>query len=137
MMKHTHLIFGFLSFLILNNFFKLPIYYAIFALIGAVLPDLDIKVKSLHRKIFHNIWFLAITVFSLMYFTIIDRNVAVALSTGFISHLVGDSLTHMGIMPLWPISRPKFNGPVRTGGTSEYILLVAVILAIVLIGYLV
>jgi membrane-bound metal-dependent hydrolase YbcI (DUF457 family) len=67
--------------------------------------------------------------------SIINIPVAVAFSIGFASHLLGDSLTRMGIMPFWPINKPRFNGPVRTGGTSEYIVLVAIIIAIVCVGY--
>lgn len=112
-------------------------YLAIVAFIGAMLPDLDIKIKNLHRKIFHNVWFLAIVLFVLFRLNFIDNSFAIVFSIGFLSHLVADSLTHMGIMPLWPVPVPKFNGPVKTGSLGEYGLMLGMILVIFLIGGLI
>ncbi len=134
MQKHTHLIFAFLLFLLLNFIFHFPIYLSIFAFIGAMLPDLDIKIKSLHRKIFHNVWFLAIILAAMFKLSLIDRTIAMIFSIGFASHLIADSLTHMGIMPLWPIERPKFNGPFRTGSMGEFGLTLVLIALIFLVG---
>ena len=134
MQKHTHLTFAFLFFLLLKFSMSFPIYFALFAFLGAMLPDLDIKIKKMHRKIFHNFWFLAIVLFLLFQLSLIDRTIAIIFSLGFISHLVADSLTHMGIMPFWPIKKPKFNGPFRTGSLGEYALLIVMILIILVIG---
>ena len=43
-------------------------------------------------------------------------------------HLIADSLTHMGIMPLWPITKPKFNGPFRTGSMGEFGIMILIII---------
>lgn len=134
MQKHTHLIFALLLFLMLNFILHFPIYLSLFAFLGAMLPDLDIKIRKLHRKIFHNIWFLAIVLFILFQLRYIDKAVAIAFSIGFISHLIADSMTHMGIMPLWPIEKPKFNGPFRTGSLGEYALLLVMIAAVFFIA---
>jgi len=134
MQKYTHLIFALLLFLLLNQVFHFPIYLALFAFLGAMLPDMDLKVRKLHRKIFHNIWFLMIVLFVLFELAFIDQRVGIVFSIGFISHLIADSLTHMGIMPLWPITKPKFNGPFRTGSMGEYLLLTVMILIIFFVG---
>ncbi|MDD5417123.1 MAG: metal-dependent hydrolase [Candidatus Aenigmarchaeota archaeon] len=137
MQKYTHLVFAFLVFLLLNQVFHYPLYLAFIAFIGTMLPDLDIKVKNLHRKIFHNLWFLALVLFVLFRMGLIDNQFAIIFSIGFISHLVADSLTHMGIMPLWPIPVPKFNGPVKTGSLGEFGVLIFLIIIIFMIGGLI
>jgi membrane-bound metal-dependent hydrolase YbcI (DUF457 family) len=65
---------------------------------------------------------------------LLDRGEAIIFSIGFLSHLIGDSLTHHGIMPLWPIQRPKFNGPISTGSIGEYIVVVALLIMIYWVG---
>lgn len=137
MQKYTHLVFALLLFLLLNQVFHFPMYLALFAFMGAMLPDMDLKVKKLHRKIFHNIWFLMIVLFVLFELAFIDQRVAIVFSIGFISHLIADSLTHMGIMPLWPIKKPHFNGPFKTGKMGEYLLLTIMILIIFFVGNLI
>ncbi|MBU3905110.1 MAG: metal-dependent hydrolase [Nanoarchaeota archaeon] len=120
MQKYTHLLFALLFFLLLNQYFRFPLYLAVFAFIGATVPDIDLKIKSLHRKLLHNIWTPIIISFILLQLNLIDQMIAIIFSIGFLSHLLSDSLTHMGIMPLWPITKPKFNGPFRTGGLGEF-----------------
>ena len=129
----THLILAFLVLLLFGFVLSFPIYMAFFAFIGVLLPDLDVRPKKLHRKLFHNIWFLIIVLF-IAYNLGLDKNTAIILSIGFISHLIGDSLTHKGIMPLWPIKKPKFNGPVKTGGFGEYLIVLVLLLLIYWIG---
>ncbi len=137
MQKHTHLLFALLFFLLLNQYFHFPLYLAVFAFIGTTIPDLDLKVRKLHRKIFHNLWFLLIITILLLEASIFDQRVAIVFSLGFISHLVADSLTHMGIMPLWPIKKPKFNGPFKTGGLGELgILIGLIIIVFVITGFI-
>jgi inner membrane protein len=112
-----------------------PIYMAFFAFIGALIPDLDIKTRKYHRKLFHNIWMLIILLFiGLSTGIFFSREAGIVFSIGFLSHLVGDSLTHNGIMPLWPVKKPKFNGPVKTGGLGEYLIVIVLLLMIYLVG---
>ncbi|OGI11644.1 hypothetical protein A3K64_00815 [Candidatus Micrarchaeota archaeon RBG_16_36_9] len=108
---------------------------AFFAFAGVLIPDLDVKPRKLHRKLFHNIWTLMIFLFIGFVTNIFfNREVAIIFSIGFLSHLIGDSLTHTGIMPLWPIKKPKFNGPIKTGGIGEYLIVLVLLLLIYLIG---
>jgi hypothetical protein len=37
-------------------------------------------------------------------------------------------------MPLWPIKKPKFNGPIKTGGLGEYLIVLVLLLMIYLVG---
>ena len=129
----THLILAFLVLLLFGFVLSFPIYMAFFAFLGVLLPDLDVRPRKLHRKLFHNIWFLIIVLF-IAYNLGIDKNTAIILSIGFISHLIGDSLTHKGIMPLWPIKKPKFNGPIKTGGFGEYLIVLVLLLLIYWVG---
>ena len=135
MEKMTHLILAFLVLLLFGFVLNFSIYMAIFAFVGVLIPDLDIKTRRYHRKLFHNIWVLIIFLF--LGFTsgiFFNREIGIIFSIGFISHLIGDSLTHNGIMPLWPIKKPNFNGPIKTGGLGEYLIVLVLLLLIYLIG---
>jgi len=135
MEKMTHIILAFLLLLMFGFILNFPIYMAFFAFVGVLIPDLDIRPRKLHRKLFHNIWVLMIFLFlgfiSGIFF---NREVAIIFSIGFLSHLIGDSLTHSGVMPLWPIKKPKFNGPIKTGGLGEYLIVLVLLLLIYLTG---
>ena len=129
MQKMTHLIFAFFVLVLFGFVLNFPVYVSFFAFIGVLIPDIDTKFRKFHRKVFHNIWFLVICLFALFNLGV-DRTAAVVFSIGFLSHLVADSLTHRGIMPLWPIERPKFNGPIKTGGFGEYLIVLVLLLLI-------
>ena len=133
MQKVTHLIFAFFILILFGFFLNFPIYVSFFAFVGVLIPDIDTKFKRFHRKLFHNIWSLVICLFVLFILNI-ERTAAIVFSIGFLSHLIADSLTHRGIMPLWPIEKPKFNGPVKTGGFGEYLIILVLILMIYWIG---
>jgi inner membrane protein len=135
MEKMTHLILAFLILLLFGFVLNFPIYMAVFAFVGVLIPDLDVKSRRYHRKLLHNIWVMIIFLFlgfsSGIFFS---REVGIIFSIGFISHMIGDSLTHKGIMPLWPIKKPKFNGPIKTGGLGEYLIVLVLLLMIYLVG---
>jgi membrane-bound metal-dependent hydrolase YbcI (DUF457 family) len=133
MQKMTHLIFAFLILILFGFVLSFPIYLSIFAFVGVLLPDLDTKPRKLHRKLCHNIWFLIIILF-IAYNLGLDRTSAIILSIGFFSHLISDALTHKGVAPLWPIKKPKFNGPIKTGGLGEYLIVLVLLLMIYWVG---
>lgn len=130
MQKITHLIFAFFVLIIFGFVLNFPVYMSLFAFVGVLIPDIDTKFRRFHRKLFHNVWFLVICLFIGFSLGLFDRIAAIIFSIGFLSHLIGDSLTHRGIMPLWPIERPKFNGPVKTGGFGEYLIILVLLLMI-------
>ena len=137
MERTTHLIFGFLVLLMFSFILSFPLHLSLFAFAGIVIPDIDIKVKKLHRKALHNIWVLIIMLFIGINTGLFDRLSAIIFSVGFLSHLIADSLTHRGIMPLWPIKKPKFNGPFRTGKIEENLLILVLLMGIYIIGTLI
>jgi membrane-bound metal-dependent hydrolase YbcI (DUF457 family) len=130
MKKRTHLIFAVLLFLLLNGIFSFPLLYAVLAVAGALVPDIDLFSMVLHRKLLHNLWVLAAIVFTGMYFTLIDKNMAIAFSIGFISHLIADAMTPMGIKPLWPLGLPHIKGPVKTGSLAEWVIVIILLFAV-------
>ena len=126
--RNTHIVFAILLFFILQFTMQLPWSLAIFAAVGALLPDIDLK--FMHRKLLHNIWAMLLFSWVCTAISLINGQQAIALSIGWASHLIADSLTHHGIMPLWPITWPKFKGIITTGGKSEWLLMGVLLLAL-------
>jgi len=128
MLKRTHLLFGALLFLALNVRLGYPMLMVVFSLIGSMVPDLDIR--FMHRKLMHNLWVLALMIIGGLASGLMNNQIATSFSIGFISHLLADSLTRTGVMPFWPIQKPRFRGPVSTGGLTEYALVIGISIAI-------
>jgi membrane-bound metal-dependent hydrolase YbcI (DUF457 family) len=136
-MKHTsHLLMGILTLLLFGSLLMFPLQMAIFAFIGVIIPDLDFRPRKYHHKMFHNIWFLVSMVFVASKFGA-DAMSMIMLSIGFLSHMISDALTHEGIMPFWPIKKPKFNGPIKSGSLGEYLLILVLIMAMYVAGRIV
>jgi len=136
MQRMTHLIMAFLILLLFGFVLTFPIYMAFFAFLGVLLPDLDVRPRKYHRKLCHNVWFLMIVLF-IAYNLGLDRTAAIIISIGFFSHLISDALTHKGVVPLWPLKKPKFNGPIKTGGFGEYLIVLVLLLLIYWVGKLI
>ncbi|MEM7813414.1 MAG: metal-dependent hydrolase [Candidatus Aenigmatarchaeota archaeon] len=126
--RKTHLLFAVLLFLLLQQALRLPAALALFALAGALAPDLDLR--FMHRKLLHNMWALLIFAWAGISSGLLFMPQAVAFAIGWVSHLVADSLTHTGVMPLWPIPAPRFKGAIRTGGAGELALMLGLLVAI-------
>lgn len=103
MMKKTHINIGLaciIPFLSWHNLYVIPI-----AILGAIMPDFDIKLGLRHRGASHSllvafaIWFLTYLLFG---------SYADALLIGYISHLFADSFTVRGVPLLWPFSRKNY-----------------------------
>jgi membrane-bound metal-dependent hydrolase YbcI (DUF457 family) len=137
MEKMSHLILGFLVLVLFGFILNFPIYMAIFAFVGVLIPDLDFKSRKYHRKLFHNIWILIIILFFGFISGLFNREIGIIFAIGFISHLIGDALTHRGITPLWPIEKPKFNGPIKTGGLGEYLIILVLLVLIYWAGVMI
>ena len=127
MQKRTHLLFAFLLFLLLNKILNYPAYLSVFALVGAMIPDIDLHFK--HRTWAHSVWFLLFLLAAGFALGWINFQVAVMFSIGFVSHIISDSITHRGLMPFWPIG-PKIKGIVRVGGLSEWIVAAGILAGI-------
>jgi len=130
MKKRTHLIFAFLLFLVTNFYFNYPLIYSIFVVFGTLIPDIDLKFGKLHRKLLHNIWIPLLAVYFGLEFGILDYKIGILFFVGYVSHLISDAMTLSGIMPLWPIKKPRFKGKFKTGGLKEYFLVVGLLIVI-------
>jgi len=135
----THIIFSFLiSLLIINSFnIQNKIIFIVILLIASALPDIDSykskvgkKIKPLsfliniflgHRGIFHSLFLLILI---LLFIMLINYEIAAAFFIGYLSHLVLDSLTPEGVMFLYPFSKKRIQGFIRTGSLFENILFV-------------
>lgn len=115
MMKRTHLIIGVAITvpLIIYN----PI--SVFGLIGSYAPDFDIKLGIRHRTITHSFLMLGITTFII---SILDPTIGFAWFLNYLSHLLADSLTVMGVPFLYPFKKKRYGLKIfKTGDLGDYI----------------
>ncbi|MFT4250494.1 MAG: metal-dependent hydrolase [Candidatus Woesearchaeota archaeon] len=130
MQGRTHLLFGLLLCVVWLEFVSSEnaLLSVLLILFASVLPDIDEKTSLLgrrvpllsyftkHRSFFHSIFFLVICIILLSF--LVSINHVLAFSAGFLSHLLLDMLTPMGVKPFWP-SEVKLRGFVRVGGVLE------------------
>ena len=146
MLFHTHLLLGVALFLLASRFF--PEMYSVISLLlvlfGSILPDIDEQHSKMnqwsgilgriiaflfkHRGFFHSLLFLGILAGLLWYAGF--GLYGLALSVGFFAHLMGDSLTPLGIRPFYPFSLKVFRGPIRVGGVVEMMMMLGLIVII-------
>jgi inner membrane protein len=142
MRYYTHLAFSFLVGILLIEYLSISNQILFIALFMgfSLLPDIDkvqskvsekIKVVSFvirfflgHRGLMHSIWVPLIFYLTLFGFSM---NIAIAISFGYLSHLLLDGLTPSGVKLLWPMKK-KLKGFVRTGSLMEYLLFVLLII---------
>ena len=138
-MFKTHLMFSFLIGLLMIFFFNIgnKFLFLFFVLFFGALPDIDhykswigrklkvlsflINLFSKHRGIFHSIFPVLILYGVFLYYGL--KEIALASAIGYLSHLAMDSLTKTGINFLYPVSKFKIRGFIRTGGFLELVLL--------------
>ena len=138
MMFKTHLIVGFLIGLILSQTFKHSneIIFALFVMLAAVFPDID-SVKSKvgrnfligylfkHTGIFHSVFFAGLITLFIYYLT--NYIFAFAFLIGYLSHIMMDAFTVAGVAFLYPLSKIKVRGIIRTGKFGEKMLFLILI----------
>jgi inner membrane protein len=106
----------------------------------SLLPDIDAikskissKVKPLswlinffigHRGLMHSI--LVPVILYLLLF-LIRMDIAIAISFGYLSHLLLDCFTVSGVKLLWPLKK-KVKGFVKTGSLIEYLIFVGLLI---------
>jgi membrane-bound metal-dependent hydrolase YbcI (DUF457 family) len=134
MMGHTHMVFGFLVGLVMLPVFSpaSPILFVTLTTIAALFPDVDHEGSKInkyipvtrwasrffkHRGFFHSVW-PAIIIYAL-FFLAGWREIGLAITVGYMSHLVSDSITKMGINFLHPFSTLRVQGFLTTGGVWE------------------
>ena len=142
MRYYTHLAFSFFVGLWLIKFFEIKnqILFISLFLLFALIPDIDetkskisskMKVVSFfinfffkHRGFFHAIY-IPIILFLLLFN--IRMDVAIAVSLGYLSHIILDCFTVRGIRLLWPLKK-RLKGFVRTGGLVENVIFIVFLL---------
>lgn len=150
MLFYTHLLLGVLFFSISKPFFSgsHELAFLLLVLLGSILPDIDEskskinqwfgaggKIAGLfsqHRGIFHSLIFTVFLFLLIGFFT--QTYYAYALALGYLSHLIGDAFTSMGVQMLYPFSKFKLSGPIKVGGLGE--MLIMVLLAAIIIKLL-
>ncbi|MBI4153212.1 metal-dependent hydrolase [Candidatus Woesearchaeota archaeon] len=136
---YTHTAFGFLTAL-----FLLPwsnghsILFVSLAVFGSLLPDIDHEGSKInrilpvtrwfaslftHRGFFHSLFPAALLYLLFMFIEL--EWVGIALALGYVSHLLSDGLTKMGVNVLHPAFH--IHGFIETGGVAELILFVLVV----------
>ena len=139
MLYYTHLAFGFLLGLVGINYFNIQnqILFIILVLFAALLPDIDspnsklgskVKIISLffkHRGILHSLLILPVISLILLYFNYSRFSLPVLI--GYVSHLIGDSITKEGIMLFSPLSKFRIKGFIKTGGIIEHIIFIVLV----------
>lgn len=140
MMWHTHALFAvLLAFLFVPLGMKTTAAAFILLALGSLVPDLDLHFGE-HRKHLHNVFAAAgftggvVTVLRLLNLASTDALFAAGVFlTGYLAHLLLDSVTLWGLMPLWPLRETRFRGPFRVGGDKEGLFFVVLILVIAII----
>jgi len=138
MLFHTHVLLGLLAFLFIHNYLPGNEYVILLLiLVGSILPDIDehkskaaqlsgilgniVSFFAKHRGIFHSFLFPFLVCGILAYFW--SYPYALAFFIGYLAHLIGDSLTPMGIPVFYPFSNWKLRGPFKVGSWMEWVLL--------------
>jgi inner membrane protein len=146
---YTHIAFGFLAALFLWKFGIVStgnVYiFFVFMILGSLLPDIDTPDSKMgrkfgivsdfiskifgHRGIIHTIWGGMFLCGLFWYF--INRVYGAALFYGFMSHLIADGFTVMGINFTHPILKLHLSGFVETGSMLENVFFALTIVLIV------
>ncbi len=139
MLFWTHLTVAAIFFLLLRLFtpegYILLIAFLVF--LGSIFPDIDeshskisqwsgivgkfLTFFATHRGFYHAIWLYLLLSILLSYF--FSWPYGLAFFLGSLSHICADSLTRMGVAPLYPFSQQRIFGPVKVGSWMEYVVL--------------
>ena len=136
-MFKTHLAFSILVALLILIFFDIPnkIIFIFLIAVSSSFPDIDSdkskigrklplisKIINLifgHRKFFHSV-FIPLILFLALY--TIGFYISLAIFIGYLTHLLGDSITNEGIMPFYPLSKFNISGLLKTNSILEFLL---------------
>lgn len=91
-------------------------------IVGGLAPDLDSRLPSLHRRLFHNLFFI-------LFLAVVNP----WLATGALLHLLLDSLTVTGVCLFWPLKKKMYGFKIcRNRGLLDWFLLLASLLYIII-----
>ncbi len=129
MIFRTHLIIALSFGLFIIRFVDNKILFMIMLIIGAIFPDIDSEKSYLgksmmfrpvqffikHRGIVHSLFFGS---FAAMILALIYPGLGFGFLLGFFLHILADSFTREGVVPLYPIKK-RIHGKIITGGVFE------------------
>ena len=113
--------------------------FSIFIITTSLLPDIDSPTSTLgrkhrfianittHRGIFHSVWVPLVAVIMAFIYPLL-RGPLMGIFIGYTAHLFADMLTVEGIKPLYPLSKEKIQGPLKTGSILETLIGAAVVM---------
>src|SRR3989344_7947276 len=151
MMFKTHLAFSLFIALLIITFFNITdkLIFIFILTISSSFPDIDSDKSKIgrrfpiisklinllfgHRGIFHSIFPPLILLFAFWYLNLFYIGLAVFI--GYLTHLIGDSLTLEGINFLYPFSSFRIKGLIRTGSLIESLLFFILLGFDILISY--
>lgn len=138
MMFRTHLALGILASIISLSYIdrEISLLFAGTVILASVLPDIDLSNSTPGKKIKPLSWMIGLlfghrglvhTIFPpvIAYLAALGLGYAYlgsAFMIGYSTHLASDALTIQGIMPLFPLSRKRITGFIKTGGMIEHAL---------------
>jgi len=139
----THVVFSLFVGLFFQSYFSINAYaYFLLLAFAALLPDIDKrnskignKVKPVsffvektfgHRGVFHSIFVPILLAYG---FSFYNLQFAQVFFIGYMSHLVADSFTKMGINYFHPLTTFRIKGFVQTGSMVEYIILFGLVVS--------
>jgi len=145
MMGHTHLAFGLLAGLLALPFAepRNAVLFVLLAALASLFPDIDHESSTInrllpvtrwfaklftHRGFFHSVWPALLLYGLFWYLALPDAGLALAL--GYLSHLLSDSVTKMGVNLLHPVATLRVQGFITTGGVLELAVLAFILLAV-------
>jgi len=152
MMARTHLAFGALAAVVLAPFFSYGNIwrFGVLVLFGSLLPDIDHpqsrygrKIKPIsypiswlfgHRGFMHSLYIPGIFLGSSLLFPALTPHL-IAVSIGYVAHLLSDALTVQGIKFFHPLNKIRVSGFVHTGTKMEGLL--RYVVWVLVIGYFV
>jgi membrane-bound metal-dependent hydrolase YbcI (DUF457 family) len=134
MFLRTHLAITSFFVLLFFQYLQNPLIFVVVSIFATMMPDIDNRFSKIghyklsrifnffvrHRGITHSFSFLLIvSLFIFLFF----KEILFAFVLGYFLHLLLDSLTVQGIMPLYPLKR-RLRGIIRTGGMIENLIFV-------------
>jgi inner membrane protein len=132
MLFRTHILFGVLVFFVLARFVEMPFWVLGFVLLGAVFVDFDSSSSKLgkefwlfnwwmrHRGMIHSLFFCVLVSLIVGFFS---RWAGFGFFVGYLSHLMLDSFTRMGVGLFWPFGF-RVKGFMRSGSWMEDVVFV-------------
>lgn len=143
MMWFTHITFGLFLGLLSLRFVSPGVLWLYLSLVclAALLPDIDHPHSLINKKIILTRWashlfkhrgfFHSVFPVFILYLVLypISSVSAVAISLGYLSHIVIDGLTRSGVNLLYPLATLRVQGFMETGSVGEW-----VVFGIVLVG---